>query len=91
MCIRDSVDADFDGILDNATVTCDGMLIVQQQVDNNQNGTQENTSLENITTIEAVDEGEQTIGISILLIAGIMFLLLIVVIGMGVIMGSKEE
>ena len=86
-----NVDADFDGILDNATVTCDGMLIVQQQVDNNQNGTQGNTSLENITTIEAVDEGEQTIGISILLIAGIMFLLLIVVIGMGVIMGSKEE
>ncbi len=86
-----TIDANNDGILDNATVTCDGELIIEQEIGDNVNETNENVSLENITDFEAVDEGEEVIGISILLIGGVMFLLLTVAIGVSLIRGSNDE
>jgi len=86
-----AVDADGDGEMDNATIACDGSLIKQEQDTSRENMTGQNVTVEEGADIEGVDDAEQTVGLSILLVAGTLFLVLIIGVGISVIKGSDDD
>ena len=86
-----TVDADGDGEMDNATIACDGSLIKQEQDTSRENMTGQNVTVEEGADIEGVDDAGQTVGLSILLVAGTLFLVLIIGVGISVIKGSDDD